>query len=769
MAQVCDNLALSFDNANPAYVSLSPSPVVGSGNFTVEAWFYANSSGTGCLGDFRTLFSLGDPGSGHSFELGICNGGQLNFYWYNGNPAIPLGPIPISGTDYSGACHHVAVTRNGNQVEFFVDGVSIYATTVSTTPFNFSTFQIGWDGGAILGHKWDGLLDEIRVWNTVRTPAQIHDFKDCVLSGNLPNLLLYWTFEEPGISPGGNNTGSGAVATDQSGHGNDGTLHGFALNGSTSNFVCNTCPPAYELSISDLPSPFPVLLTTICSGQPAHLCVTENFNQISAGAGTTVTWESSDGILPFTTDLDLLPYGNLGYTCFGVPPGVLIAHNCATSTTGYEDRRYRAKITKSMPVSGGIQYCTYTTSIADLRICCPVTGAAVQAVVQAPLPFNGTLCDDPAVPVTIDVSLTGPTFLNNLPIQWCLNGQPITGVGSVTSFTYNGPAVWPQMCFEAKIQNCACPLVNPKVCIPVDPLPMCGTIDVVTPNTLMHDPSGGQYDYLICPGDHTMIEMLNPLDFKNCNATWQYHFDTEAPGVWHDLLGTTNTVQNTNILPQLSPPNSPVSPYLWPSGAQCISYRIECRPYNYPNSGCAPCHSNEVRICLKPPPPPDVITGVSQICFPSSTTLTLSNPGPYTYTWYWNGLQVQSGPSASYIANKAGCYWVEISDGCQKTVTPQFCLDVCVIVPIIKCPEDNPCACDNMPITLDGCDSFDTCLGTGPLTYSWSWDSGTLVSVNGCILVHIPDPNGTTYTLTVCNSLNPACCATTTLTIKPCQ
>jgi hypothetical protein len=417
----------------------------------------------------------------------------------------------------------------------------------------------------------------------------------------------------------------------------------------------------------------------------------------------------------------------------------------------------------------GALTCTYTTSVHDLHICCPVTNAVVQTVVQAPLPFNGNLCEDPAMPVTIDVSLTGPSFLNNLSIQWCLNGSPITGVGNVTSFTYTGLAVWPQMCFEAKIQHCACPQVHPSACIPVDKLPMCGIIDgLTTPPTLMHDPNGGIYDYLICPGDYAQVGMLHPPDFKNCNAVWQYHFDTDAPGTWYDLLGTTNTVQNTNILPQLSPPNPASSPYLWPPGAKCIYYRIECRPLSTP-SGCDPCHSNEVRICLKSPPPTDFITGISPICLNNSTILSLNNPGPYTYTWYWNGLQVQSGPSASYNASKAGCYWVEISDGCQKTVTPQFCLEVCEITPIIKCPEDNPCACLNVPITISGCDSFDSCLGTGPLTYTWSWDSGTLVNVNGCMLEHIPAPGGTIYTLTVCNSLNPACCATTTLKIVPCQ
>ncbi len=762
-AQVYDNLALDLDGTGD-YISLSTAstPVSGDADFTVELWFNANPTGT-----ITRLVSLTGTLVPSTIEVGLLGAGQLFVYWQNtplnGGPPFPL-LIPTLPADLTGACHHLALTRSGGSIQVYLDCVLVATYTSSNVgPFNFDQLLVG-HSNYFPAQDFNGQVDEIRLWSQVRSAQQLCEFKDCTLSGVSPGLVANWNLNEPGVVPGGSN--AGAIATDISGNNNHGTLNGFALNGGTSNFVGNTCPPAYELAISDLPSPFPILLTTICSGSAVHMCVTENSNQITAPPGSTVVWETSDGIIPFSPDLALQPYSNLGYTCFGVPPGVMIANNCATSQTGFEDRRIRAKITKSMVVNGGIQLCTYTTSIHDLRICCPIVNATVQTTVQAPLPFNGILCEDPAKPVVIDVALTGPAFLGNLTIQWCLNGQPIAGVGNVTSFTYNGLAVFPQMCFEAKIQNCSCPQVHPSACIQVDKMPMCGLIDVVVQNSVMHDPLGGNYDYLICPGDFTQVAMLNPTDFKNCNATWQYHFDTDAAGVWYDLLGTTNPIQNTNILPQLSPPNVVGSPYLWPPAANCIYYRIECRPLHTP-SGCEPCHSNEVRICLKSKPLAGNITGISPICFGANTVLTVMPSGNYTYTWYWNGLQVQSGPSPAYTASDAGIYWVEISDGCQKVVTALFSLEVCEIKAIIKCPTDNPCACDGMPITLDGCASFATCLGTGPLTYAWSDTDGHTGS--GCTFTDIPNPAGTTYFLTVCNALNPACCATTKLYIKPCQ
>ena len=124
-AQVCDNQALAFDG-NGDYISLSPLPAPFSTNpaFTIEAWFYANNPGAACLGDFRPLVALLDPASQHSFEIGICNGGQLHYWAFNGG--FPLPPIQISNIDYSGACHHLAVTRNGSQLDVYVDGTPIF-------------------------------------------------------------------------------------------------------------------------------------------------------------------------------------------------------------------------------------------------------------------------------------------------------------------------------------------------------------------------------------------------------------------------------------------------------------------------------------------------------------------------------------------------------------------------------------------------------------------------------------------------------------------
>jgi hypothetical protein len=446
---------------------------------------------------------------------------------------------------------------------------------------------------------------------------------------------------------------------------------------------------------------------------------------------------------------------------FYVPSGNLTA-NCGTNPTGFVDRKYRAKITKT--IAGAT--CTFYTTEAPLRICCPITSATINLVPTSPT----ALCESATTSVSVSLGSTDPFLLPtlgpNVTIDWYVGSSTTPYISNTTSFTYTGPATFPNLCFRVVIKNCICPAVTVTKCIDVDKQPMCGLIDKCPGSPFQ--PTGTAYQYLVCPGGEGAICMVNPADFKDCNPVWQFKFN--IPGSPWLPLGSSNSSQNTNVLPQVTPFNNPSSPYLWPPTATCIIYRIECRPKSYPNSQCTPCYSNEVTVCLMQPPTNTTITGVNRFCVGGSTTLSVVSPvAGYTYNWYCNG--VFQGTGTSLPTNKPGCYVVEVVDNynCLSVKTPPYCVEECEIVPIIACPTVNPCASPGVAITLDGCSSYATCSGTGPLTYTWTYNNGTVVSVSGCTLVHIPDPvNGTTYTLTVTNSLIPACTATTTLFIKPC-
>jgi len=763
-AQHCENQGLAFDGAGDNInLNLTNTPINGAGDFSVEAWFNANP-----VTSFQILFTLSGSAPFSVFSLGLIPGGQLALYWQNtpnnGGTAFPV-LIPTNPANLEGACHHIAVSRQGGTIGVYLNGTLLTTLSTAIGPYNFDQFLVGTSGGTIpLSQDWDGIVDEIRLWSVARTTMEIVGAKDCVLSQNIPGMEVYWTLDE-GADAGNPNPGM-TTATDFSGNLNHGTLNGFALNGALSNWVCMPCMPRYELIITDDPSAAPTLLTTICSGDPVNVCITENFGSVNPIPGASVDWEFSDDNgqnWGAVTDPIFQGY------CFGVPKGVIdISAICATSTTGYVDRIYRAKIVKTS--TNPPFTCTYTTSEHHLRICCSPTGTVTLTPVP---PFNppvNTLCEGT---VTIQVALTGPPFLPSLPIEWCIDGVHVQGFDNMTSFTYTGPANAPDICFEAKIQNCACPPATVKACLPVDPRPVCSNliIDQLFSNVIP-DPLGGPYDYLICPGGQETLGYTGSV--QNCTPVWQYRFDFPLNDPWKDI-SSTNFWLFTNTLPLLSPPNPATSPFLWPANANCIYYRIECRPESYPNSDCPPCYSNDLRICLKPNPllTPVIAANPNPICEGGTAQIsnTVSDPNVTQEQWFCNGLSLgpPQAPGSTLTATQQACYVLSVTDGCYTKFSNRECLIVCDPVSIIKCPEDNPCACLGMPSTFDGTMSYSNC---APIVlYEWKVQdlpNGPIQQFLGPMLTYTVPAGGSSITLCVTDS-NGCMEVSKTLDIVPCE
>ena len=119
--------------------------------------------------------------------------------------------------------HHAAMTidQTGNELILTVDGtprtpVSIAAVT--GTLANAVAFRIGANGAGT--ELADCLIDEVRVWNDVRTPTEITDNMDVEITDPAldASLVGYWRL----------NDATGSTAVDSSVSANDGTLAGAA-------------------------------------------------------------------------------------------------------------------------------------------------------------------------------------------------------------------------------------------------------------------------------------------------------------------------------------------------------------------------------------------------------------------------------------------------------------------------------------------------------------------------------------------------------------
>lgn len=136
-----------------------------------------------------------------------------------------------------GSWHHVAVVYDPNaslNYRLLVDGKLDTSGNISTSINTSSVNPL------MIGMRVDntnyfaGDIDEVRVFNTVRTDSAIKaDMKHelCILPSG---LVAYYKLNE-GVASG-NNT-SKATATDYSGGGKNGTLYNFSLSGSSSNWI----------------------------------------------------------------------------------------------------------------------------------------------------------------------------------------------------------------------------------------------------------------------------------------------------------------------------------------------------------------------------------------------------------------------------------------------------------------------------------------------------------------------------------------------------
>lgn len=229
MSAQCTNRCLDFNPAVASdYVQTTSSPVTGNANFTVEARFLCQSTGA----NTRRLFAFG--GGSNRFEVAE-SGGALRFIRQSIAGSITTSNI-TSANVRDGVWHHLAATRTGATVRVYLDGTQVYTTAGFTGSLGINTFRIG---GSVLStgatFHWDGSIDEVRVWDVERTAAQINNYRLCWAPCSSAGLKAYYRFDQ-GMA-GGNNAGLTTLA--DCNNLINGTLTNFALNGSSSNWVCS--------------------------------------------------------------------------------------------------------------------------------------------------------------------------------------------------------------------------------------------------------------------------------------------------------------------------------------------------------------------------------------------------------------------------------------------------------------------------------------------------------------------------------------------------
>lgn len=213
-------------NGNPAgfnysaqYVSVANDAALNLvGDFTIEMWFKPHSY-AGWAHPYEpfypttweALISKGSwlgPAQGHPNEFTILMApweGLLNFYINGGYYSATLPSAPLTLDRW----YHMALVRTSGVVQFYFDGAPVgAAANVPQDAVNTRDLWIGqslgfdrYPGSGTQSHQYafDGVIDEVRIWNDARTQAEVlagMNSEPCDPTG----LVAYFQFENGSLA-----------------------------------------------------------------------------------------------------------------------------------------------------------------------------------------------------------------------------------------------------------------------------------------------------------------------------------------------------------------------------------------------------------------------------------------------------------------------------------------------------------------------------------------------------------------------------------------
>jgi len=204
--------ALSFDGIDD-YVKVNKNHSLNFGSsidFTMEAWIKAKPSQL----KYPAIIGRRNPGAAN---------GYIFFLWLDGRLASQLNDG--RDTNYQSTSddlrddtwHYVAVTADRNAyLIFYVDGIQKGQNDISIKGNidSVSDIFIGWEEQNPSATYFNGVIDEVRIYDRALSAQEIQANMHRRLQGNEPNLVGYWDLDE----------GEGQVVYDLSGNGNDGQL-----------------------------------------------------------------------------------------------------------------------------------------------------------------------------------------------------------------------------------------------------------------------------------------------------------------------------------------------------------------------------------------------------------------------------------------------------------------------------------------------------------------------------------------------------------------
>lgn len=264
------NNSLNFDGTDD-YVTL-PNVTNGMTSFTFESWVFPTATS-----DWQRIFDFGNSETVNMFltttnvltkspRFALTNSGA-------GGEQMLTSNTTLTQNNWN----HVAVTLDAitQEGKIYLNGVLSGTATITINPSTLGVLTNHYIGRSnyVADPYFKGSLDNVTIWNTVRTNDEIKSDMTTAVTGTETGLVANYDFNQ-GI-PAGTNTSISSVSETKA-IANNGTLTNFAKTGATSNFI-----DGFRAVIATQPV------------APTAVCLNASSNTISVtayGSGITYRW-----------------------------------------------------------------------------------------------------------------------------------------------------------------------------------------------------------------------------------------------------------------------------------------------------------------------------------------------------------------------------------------------------------------------------------------------------------------------------------------------
>ena len=352
--------------ASSGYLSSAPTSTLNlsdSNSFTLEAWIYPTSFDES---------SAGIISKGNAFSLKTESNGVLSFIieqsWSWERLATSSNAL---STD---SWQHVAASYDGDSrvMKLYIDGNLVGTLTRSqgfTPNFTSGNLQIGRNisGNGGYSRQFNGNIDEVKIWNTVKSTGEIASNYTNELQGTESNLMAYYKFDQ---GTGSSDNTSISSFSDSSVNGNDLTINSMNMTGSSKN-ILQIGPAIFGIS-------------EICENS------TETLTHTNSGG----SWSTSDSSI-----LSIDASGNITANAEGT---AIITYTYTYNTCSYESTKtISVNELPSLPTVTDISYCEGETASA-LTATAP-TGHTLQWYTAA---TGGSASSTTPTPITTSAGTT---------------------------------------------------------------------------------------------------------------------------------------------------------------------------------------------------------------------------------------------------------------------------------------------------------------------------------------------------------------------------